>query len=198
MANPLLSTTETFRHVRIVIGMILGLSITRLLNGLVRIIQHPKEETRIYSVHIGWVIYLLFTLVHFWWWELFLIELPSWQFQTYLFLIVYVIVLFFLSAFLFPESLSEYRGYEDFFISRRKWFFGFFALMMIFDLIDTLIKGRTHLVMLGTEYTIRLVAYLILCGIAFYTTNRKFHKVFVAAALAYNISWIFRYYSTLR
>jgi hypothetical protein len=197
MPNPLLSSTETFRHVRVVIGMILGLCIARLLNGLVRIIQHPKH-TRVYSVHIGWVIYLLLALIHFWWWELFLIELPSWQFETYLFLIAYVIVLFFLSAFLFPDSLSDYSGYEDFFISRRRWFFGFFALMMIFDLIDTLIKGRAHLDMLGIEYVIRLAVYLVLCGIAFYTTNRKFHKVFVATAVAYNVSWILRYYSTLR
>jgi hypothetical protein len=197
MANPLLSSTETFRHIRIVIGMILGLSITRLLNGLVRIIQHPKE-TRAYSVHIGWVIYLLLALIHFWWWELSLIELPLWRFETYLFLITYVIVLFFLSVFLFPDSLSDYTGYEDFFISRRKWFFGFFALMMIFDLVDTLIKGRAHLAMLGPEYAIRVAVYLLLCGIAFHTSNRKFHKAFVAAAVAYNISWIFRYYNTLQ
>ena len=197
MANPLLSSTETFRHVRIVIGMILGLSITRLLNGLVRIIQHPKE-TRVYSVHIGWVIYLLLALIHFWWWELSLIELPFWQFETYLFLITYVIVLFFLSVFLFPDSLRDYAGYEDFFISRRKWFFGFFALMMIFDLIDTLIKGRAHLAMLGIEYVIRVAVYLVLCGVAFYTSNRKFHKIFATAAVAYNISWIFRYYNTLQ
>jgi hypothetical protein len=197
MANPLLSSTEIFRHVRIVIGMILGLSITRLLNGLVRIVQHPKE-TRIYSVHIGWVIYLLFTLIHFWWWQLFLIELPSWQFETYLFLISYVIVLFFLSVFLVPDSISDYTGYEDFFISRRKWFFGFFAIMMIFDLIDTYIKGRAHLAMLGAEYTIRVAVYLVLSGIAFYTSNRKFHKAFAAAAVAYYISWTFRYFNTLQ
>jgi hypothetical protein len=197
MEHRLLSSLETFRHVRVVIGMILGLCIARLLNGLVRIIQHPKHA-RVYSVHIGWVVYLLLALTHFWWWELFFIELPSWQFETYLFLIAYVIVLFFLSAFLFPESLSDYSGYEDFFISRRKWFFGFFALMMIFDLIDTLIKGKAHLAMLGTEYMVRLGVYLLLCGIAVYTANRRFHKAFVMAAVAYNISWIFRYYSTLQ
>jgi len=197
MENPLLSSAETFRHIRIIIGMILGLSITRLLNGLVRIIQHPKQ-TQIYSVHIAWVIYLLLALVHFWWWELSLIELSSWQFETYLFLITYVIVLFFLSVFLFPDSLSDYAGYEDFFISRRQWFFGFFAIMTIFDLIDTFIKGREHLAMLGTEYLIRVSVYLVLCGVAVYTSNRRFHKAFAVAAVTYNISWIVRYYNTLR
>ncbi len=197
MTDPLLTPAETFRHIRTILGMILGLGITRLLNGLVRIIQHPKQ-TRIYPAHIAWVIYLLLALVHFWWWELSLIELSSWKFETYLFLITYVIVLFFLSVFLFPDSLSDYTGYEDFFLSRRAWFFGFFALTMIFDLIDTLIKGREHLAMLGAEYLVRVPVYLILCGIAIYTSNRRFHKVFAVSAVVYNISWIVRYYDTLR
>ncbi|MCE0744199.1 hypothetical protein LWC05_09930 [Acetobacter sicerae] len=127
MTNAPLPSPEIFQHVRIIMGMVVGLSMTRLLNGLVRIIQHPGQ-TRIYPVHIGWVLTLLLMLMHFWWWEFWLVTLHSWTFEIYLFLIIYAIILFFLSAFLFPDSISDYTGYEDFFISRRKWFFSFFAL----------------------------------------------------------------------
>ncbi|WP_342629600.1 hypothetical protein AAC691_07820 [Nguyenibacter vanlangensis] len=196
MAIPSVTSPEIFQHVRIIMGMVLGLSMTRLLNGLVRIIQHPGQ-TRIYPVHIGWVLTLLLTLMHFWWWEFWLVELPTWTFQVYLFLILYAIILFFLSAFLFPDSISDYTGYEDFFISRRKWFFGFFGLTIIFDLIDTLIKGHAHLAMFGGEYWFRVPLYMVLCGIAIYSANRQFHKAFVTFALLYEITYILRFFDTL-
>jgi len=104
-----------------IIGMVIGLSVTRLLTGLVRIIQHHKQ-TQIYAVHIGWVLTLLLMLMHFWWWKLWLIELPVWTFETYLFLILYAILLFFLCAFLFPDSVNDCTGYVDFFIFRRNGF----------------------------------------------------------------------------
>nr|WP_148210715.1 hypothetical protein [Beijerinckia indica] len=176
--------------------MVVGLSIARLLNGLVRITQHPGK-IQIYPVHLGWVLNLLLLQIHFWWWEYWLVELPSWTFQIYLFLIVYAIILFYLSAFLFPDSISDYTGYEDFFISRRKWFFGLFAVMMLFDLLDTLSKGRAHYTMFSWEYWFREPFYLILCGIAMYTPNRRFHIAFVTFAFIYEASFIVRYFSTL-
>lgn len=66
-----LTSPDIFQHVRMIMGMVVGLSVTRLLTGLVRIIQHPNQ-TRIYPVHIGWVLTLLLMLMHFWWWELWL------------------------------------------------------------------------------------------------------------------------------
>ncbi|GBQ58952.1 hypothetical protein AA0498_2695 [Acidomonas methanolica] len=176
--------------------MVIGLSVTRLLNGLVRIIQHPGQ-TPLYPVHIGWVLTLLLMLVHFWWWEFWLIALPSWTFQTYLFLIVYTIVLFFLSAFLFPDTISDYAGYEDFFLARRRWFFAFFALTVLFDLVDTLIKGPAHYAMFSAEYWFRVPVYLILCGIAIATPSRRFHIAFVTVGLLYEIIWILRHFETL-
>ncbi|GAJ29632.1 hypothetical protein Amme_072_001 [Acidomonas methanolica NBRC 104435] len=187
---------DIFQHVRIIMGMVIGLSVTRLLNGLVRIIQHPGQ-TPLYPVHIGWVLTLLLMLVHFWWWEFWLIALPSWTFQTYLFLIVYTIVLFFLSAFLFPDTISDYAGYEDFFLARRRWFFAFFALTVLFDLVDTLIKGPAHYAMFSAEYWFRVPVYLILCGIAIATPSRRFHIAFVTVGLLYEIIWILRHFETL-
>ncbi|MDN7352735.1 hypothetical protein [Acetobacter senegalensis] len=197
MPSHSLTSPEIFQHVRIVMGMVVGLSVTRLLNGLVRIIQHPKQ-TRIYPVHIGWVLTLLLMLLHFWWWELWLVELQVWTFETYLFLIVYAVTLFFLSAFLFPDSISDYTGYEQFFIARRKWFFTFFGLTVVFDLIDTLIKGPAHYAMFSIEYWFRVPVYLVLCGIAIVSSNRRFHLAFVMLGLFYEMSWIIRHFETLQ
>ncbi|KDE19263.1 membrane protein [Acetobacter aceti 1023] len=194
--KPSLPSPEIFQHVRIIMGMVIGLSVTRLLNGLVRIIQHP-DLNKIYPVHIGWVLTLLLMLVHFWWWELWLVTIPTWNFETYFFLVTYTILLFFLSSFLFPDSISDYSGYEDFFLSRRKWFFSIFALVTVFDLIDTLIKGHAHYALFSYEYWFRIPLYLLLCAIAVITINRKFHLFFVFSGLLYEISWILRHFETL-
>ena len=110
--------TEIFLHIRVVMGIMLGMSMTRLLTGAARFVQHPGKQ-KIYWVHLGWVVSMLLTLIHFWWWEFRLYDIQNWNFQIYFFLIVYTIVLFLLCTLLFPDNIAEYSGYEDFFISRR-------------------------------------------------------------------------------
>jgi hypothetical protein len=182
---------EVFIHIRIVMGMVIGLGITRLLTGAARFVQHPGKD-RIYLVHLGWVLSLLLTLVHFWWWEFGLSHLNQWTFQVYLFLIGYAIILFLMCALLFPDNIAEYSGYEEFFLSRRRWFFGLLAISYLFDLVDTLIKGRAHFDQFGPELVVRAVASVVLCLLAMRTDNRRFHAGFVTAGLIYQISWIFR------
>ena len=115
-----LSAHGIFPHVRIVMGMVIGLGLTRLLSGLARIVQHPKQY-RVYGVHLAWAGSVLLMLVHYWWWEFGLFQIQSWTFGTYLFIIVYAIVLFVLCAALFPESMQDYRSYEDYFYEQRGW-----------------------------------------------------------------------------
>ena len=190
------TTTDIFLHIRVVLGIILGLSVARLLNGLSRFVQHPGRD-RVYLVHLGWVLSMLLTLVHFWWWEFWFFSVPVWTFLMYFFLISYAILLFLLCALLFPDDIAEYAGYEAFFISRRRWFFGILAVTFVFDLIDTLMKGEAHFALYGIEYFIRVPAYVILCVVAMITTNRRFHAIFVAASLVYQVSWILRLFETL-
>ena len=68
MATEIASVHDIFPHIRIVMGMVIGLGVTRLLSGLARIVQHPGQY-RLYPVHLAWVASMLLLLVHFWWWE---------------------------------------------------------------------------------------------------------------------------------
>jgi hypothetical protein len=188
--------TEIFLHIRVVMGIMLGMSMTRLLTGAARFVQHPGKQ-KIYWVHLGWVVSMLLTLIHFWWWEFRLYDIQNWNFQIYFFLIVYTIVLFLLCTLLFPDNIAEYSGYEDFFISRRKWFFGLLALTYVFDLIDTLLKGRAHYEAFGSEYLVRVPVFVALCVVAIVTPNRWFQAALVAGSLIYQVSWIVRLFDTL-
>ncbi len=190
------TAAEVFPHIRIVIGMVVGLGVTRLLTGLARMIQHPDRDA-IYGVHLAWVASLLLYLVHFWWWEFGLFGIEDWTFGTYLFVIGYAVTLFLLCALLFPDSMADYSGYEDFFLARRGWFFGLLAATYGMDVIDTLIKGEEHFARFGIEYLIRTPLLIALCLIAIWTRDRRFHIAFVAFTLIYQISWIARLFDRI-
>ena len=190
------SNLDVFFHVRFVLSMVVSLSIARLLAGMARFVQHPSHG-RPDIVHFGWVLSLLVLVIQFWWWEFGLNKIPYWTFDLYVFIVAYATLLYFLCALLFPDNIDEYSGYADYFMSRRKWFFGLFALVQVFDLIDTLIKGRGHLETLGLEYILQAPVYVGLSLIAIFTRDRRYHIAFVIANLLYQSSFIARQFQTL-
>ena len=48
---------DIFAHIKSVIGIILGLSIAKLLQGTVKLIQHPGR-TKPYWIHLAWALYI--------------------------------------------------------------------------------------------------------------------------------------------
>lgn len=182
-------SAELFVHVRIVMGIVVGLGITRLLLGVAGLVQNPKRA-RVSPLHLLWVAYVLVELVLFWWWEFALTQITDWSFGIFAFLIVYSIALFLLAALLFPDNIGEYDGYEDFFLKRRHWFFGVFGATFLLDVVDTLIKGEPYFDSIGIDYLIQVPLGLILAGIAIWTANRRFHYGLVVIQIAYQAWWI--------
>ena len=180
---------ELFPHIRIVMGMVVGLGITRLLMTVAGIIQHPARSKRS-LIHLLWVASVLVELVLFWWWEFALYDITDWSFGIFGFLLLYAVTLFLLAALLSPDKLDDYEGYEDFFLKRRHWFFAIFGLTSLLDIIDTLIKGEPYLDTLGLDYLIQVPIVLALCAIAIWTTNRRYHLGLVIVHLLYQAWWI--------
>jgi hypothetical protein len=187
---------QIFSHIRVVMGMVISLSMARLLTGLALFVQHPGK-TRIYWLHLGWVLFMFLFLVYFWWWEYRLHSVPVIDFSVYLFVIAYCCIFFFLCVLLFPTSMEDYSGYEHYFMSRRAWFFGFLALAYAVDLIDTAVKGKAYFLSFGMEYPLRNATYIALCIAAAFTANRRFHAIFLIGGLVYQIVWIFRAFDLL-
>jgi hypothetical protein len=187
---------ELYLHVRVLVGVVLGLGLTRILSGLARMVEHPGRNP-VSATHLLWVAVILLSIVHFWWWEFALISLGAWRFELFVFLLLYAFLWFVLACLLFPGDLAEHDTYEAYFLSRRRWFFGLFAATFAADLIDTAIKGADHFRALGPEYPARIAAGIVLCAIAAWTGNRRFHLLFAVFYLAYDVSWILRLYDTL-
>jgi hypothetical protein len=190
------ATPEVYVYIRTVMSMVIGLSLARLLTGLGGIVQSPGKN-RVYWVHLGWVASMFLFIIHFWWWEYRLQSLAVISFGVYLFLISFCCLFFFLCVLIIPTTLEDYGGYEEYFISRRRWFFGMLAVTYVVDFLDTLLKGKAYLAALGWEYPVRNAVFIALSIVAAWTANRRFHAVFVSVGLLYQISWIFRLYDLI-
>lgn len=188
---------EVYSHVRILIGVVLGLGLTRLLSGIAGIVQHPGKRP-LYVTHLLWVAIMVVLIVHFWWWEFGLIRVPVWRFELFCFILTYAFLHYLLATLLFPESMEEYSGYKDYFLSRRRWIFGLLIAVFAADYADTLIKGREHLEALGVEYQARLIVGILLFAVAICTRNLRFHFILAVAFLVYYVSWIIRAYDVLQ
>lgn len=188
--------TEAFSHIRIVVGMIVGLCISRLLTGIARLIQHPRKS-ELYLVHLMWTTFTLLTVVHFWWFEFSLRMSSIWSFGVYVFVLFYASLHFILSTFLVPDNGREYAEYRDYFISARKYFFGFLAAFYVADLLDTLLKGWQHFRNLGLEYPLQIAIFVLLSLYASHTERRSFHAIFAAGALLYQVSFVARKFAVL-
>ena len=174
---------DQFFHVRIVIGMVVGLTIARLLNGLGRFVQHPRGP-RPYATHLVWTAFMLLAVVHFWWFELGLGRLGAWDFGTYLFVIGYASLYFFISVVLYPDRLDDYGGFADYFHARQAWFYGLLAATFVTDIADTALKGPAHFAALGSLYPLRQVALAAACVAVARVRNRRLHLGFAVVALA--------------
>ncbi len=172
-----LPLTETFTHVRIVLAMVIGLGITRILTGVASFIQHPKRH-HASLLHMLWVASMLLELVLFWWWDVRIARDNDWTFRAFLFQISYAILLFLLSALLFPDNVSEYGGYEDFFIQRRRWFFTLLASTWTLDLIRNVEDWNR----MTPGFLIHASTSLALCVVAL---TFKHRKIQIAVALLY-------------
>lgn len=185
---------EEFIHIKSIIAIILGLSLTHLIKGSVSFIQHPGRK-KFSILHFLWVIYIFILIVHFWWWEFNLKLITQWNFADYSFLIIYILLYYLLCAILYPDDLKDYKGYDDYFFSRKNWFFSILGLCFLADIIDTFVKGNNYFLASEPEYYPRIVVHAALCILALFIKNKTFHYVLVIAFILYEISFIFRFFS---
>ncbi|WP_411850250.1 hypothetical protein ACLB90_15225 [Stenotrophomonas sp. LGBM10] len=191
-----MDTDPVFLHIRVVLSIILGLSITTLLRGLASIIEHPQHRGGSW-IHLCWVVWALVSVVTFWWWEFRLIEVRHWTFGTYVFVIGYCAAWYMLCVLLFPDDVREFGSLENYLLQRRGGFFGVLALITVLDLGDTAIKGHSRWQALGDAYLLHTAAMLLIAGLGVALRSRRAHLLLAAAALAYQAAYFLLEYFTL-
>ncbi|KAB7646247.1 hypothetical protein [Polymorphobacter fuscus] len=190
------ANSDQFVHIRVLIGVILGLSIGKLLQGFANLAEHPYRR-RIWWVHLGWTLWALLSVVGFWWWEYGLSHLRDWTFATYLFVFGYAACYFMICALLFPADMAEWPGYDDYFLARRRWFFGLVAFTAILDIGDGQIKGAAYVSGLGLPYLLQTGILLAICAIGAFSARRNVQAGLLLVALGGRLLFFFTTYYRL-
>ena len=75
--------------------------------------------------------------------------IQQWTFAIYFFIILYAILFYSICTLLFPSDLRDYSGYEEYFLSRRRWFFGFLAATFVAESSTPASKDRSTFTLSG-------------------------------------------------
>lgn len=192
MADPYLpiDSREIFSHIRVIVGMILGISLARLVGGTVSFLQTPRKKD-VYLIHLGWAVFVFLCIIHFWWFEFALVQVRQWTFGLYFVLICYSVVFVMLAVMLFPDAGVVPGGFREYFNGHGRRFYAIAIGMVFIDTLDTLMKGPAYYRrMYGLDYAVRQV--LLASGAAggLFIESERYHAVFVSLALLFQIAWI--------
>jgi hypothetical protein len=173
---------EMFSYVMVLGSVIAGLAITQLLQCVAGMVQHPRHY-RPYWVHLVWIAYAFEYIALWWWYEYNFAKTAHWNFGLYLFILVYAVAIYLMCAVLAPLSLHNYGDFEAYYYSRRRWFLALAAIVILFDVGDTLSKGAAHFAALGPHYVIGAVAFPILYVVGMVTRRHSYHAAIAVISL---------------
>jgi hypothetical protein len=153
-----------FEYISVLISIILGLGITLVLTGIADLIKRWESVT-LFWPYLIWIALVFVLHIHEWWIMYDLRTMSSWQLVTFLFVILYPILLFILANLLFPIKWPKGKiSLKDFYFHIYPKFFACaIALVMVAIVSDVVIAGRTFLEQLvkGGVLIILLILYVL-------------------------------------
>lgn len=185
---------NSFEYISTLLSIIIGLGITHLFVGISRMINNTKG-VKIYWIHLLWSFYLFIFMISFWWFEYTYTSFSDWTFQVYLFLILYAVVLFFLSVINMPHRFPD--DFKTYFFSSRKWFFAALLALNVIDVFDSMMKGTEHMTGLGTAYIIFMTFNFLMIITGLITRKEFLHGIIVILINLYQLAFLLMNLRTL-
>ena len=100
------SGMDEFGYLAVILSIILGLSVTQLLQGLSNVIN-ARDRVRIYWPAIAWALLLLVIDIQAWWSMFGYRERHTWTFLQFAILLLETILLYLLAALALPNVFSN-------------------------------------------------------------------------------------------
>ncbi len=88
--------------------------------------------------------------------------------------------------------MDRYIDQEEYFFSRKTWFYALLAAIFVVDVGDSAFKGHGHLQALGMEYFVRQTMMITLSLIAIFVRWRPYYAAFASAGILYQVWWALR------
>lgn len=96
-----------------------------------------------------------------------------------------------LAVMLFPDNIGELGGFREYFHGHGRWFYVIIIGLVVVDTLDTVVKGPDyHRRLYGLDYPMRQLLLAAGAVGALVTKSERYHALFVAAALIFQIAWI--------
>jgi hypothetical protein len=139
-----------FEYPSVLISIILALGMTRVLGGVVEMLQ-ARSHQQIYWVHTIWIINLFLYLVIAWWIFYRWLNQQPWTFLLFVFVLISPTILYLASLLLFPREsdVDLSIDYKTHYYANHRAFFILFGLFTPVDIADSLLKGVPHFLALG-------------------------------------------------
>ena len=178
---------DEFGYLAVILSIILGLSVTQLLQGLSQVIN-ARERVRIYGPAIGWALLLLVIDVQAWWAMFQYRTRHAWTFLQFAILLLEVIFLYLLAALALPMTfVGEVIDLRANYFRHAGWFFGSFIAVLLVSLSKDLIFAGS--LPGGFNLGFQLF-WLVGASIAAVTKSDLFHKAYVWISAASFIVYI--------
>lgn len=125
-----------FEYVIVLISIIIGLGITLVLTGIAQLIRE-EQRVKVFWPYLIWVGLVFVMHIHEWWITYQLKSTLAWKLPTFLFIILYPILLFILANLLFPDSWERHnRDMKQFYFNSYKKFFGCAILLVVLSVLQ--------------------------------------------------------------
>jgi hypothetical protein len=127
-----------FEYVIVLISIILGLGITLVLTGIAQLIREERS-VRLFGPYLIWIVLVFVMHVHEWWITYQLKTMVAWKLPTFLFIILYPILLFILANLLFPDSWEKSnRDMKQFYFTAYRKFFGCAVALVVLSVLQNI------------------------------------------------------------
>ena len=165
-----------FEYIMVLTSIIIGLGITELLTGLVRIFRSTHEEGFFFPQAM-WGLFLFFHLIIIWWTRWDLRDSLEWTFLELLLSLTAPTLLYILGGLVFPYNRSSVEHYYR----HRIRFFNILSVVVVVDYLhETLIEGSAYLSLVTFILSLVLVSTLV-CR---FSEDAKVHGVAALVSIA--------------
>ena len=173
------SGMDEFGYLAVILSIILGLSVTQLLQGLSNLIN-ARDRVRIYWPAIGWALLLLVIDIQAWWSMFGYRGRHTWTFLQFAILLLETILLYLLAALALPNAFSaEIVDLRVNYFRHARWFFGSFLAVLLVSLVKNVVMSGSLPGPFDLTFHLFWIAGAIIAGA---TRSDLFHKAFVCVA----------------
>jgi hypothetical protein len=177
-----------FEHVSVFLSIILGLAVVHLIGGLAMLLD-AHTKARLYWIHIGWTISMLFIVILVWLGSFVLSPLSQIGALHFLNLLAYAMVTSLMSGLLFPVGGKQVQDYYKHFMANRSRLYILGIIFVIIDAIDGVLEHFSAEVDWDIGQYATLFVWLLVFVLGLAKNSKSVDAVIVILLLIGIIGW---------